>query len=284
MRCVAPALVLFAIAIHGCSLVSLDGLTGGKILPVGADSGSMGSDSGQGDEVGPPQSAYAAAVLADSPIAYWRLDETSGTTARDSSGHGNDGTYIGVVSHGTAGAIASDPDTATTFDGATGYMDGGNRFAFTGQQALSLEAWVKANSTTSYLGIASREDTSGGPPSEGYVLFVSPSDGVFGFQRLDGASQTTVTSMSVASASAYVHIVATYDGSQMSIYVNGASELTQTASFPIAGAMNDFVVGAEAGGAEAFFDGAMDEVAVYDHVLTPAQVSTHYMVGTGQGP
>jgi len=70
------------------------------------------------------------AVLADTPIAYWRLDESAGMIARDSSGHGNDGTYIGGVHPGTAGAIANDPDTAATFDGATGYMDGGNRFAF----------------------------------------------------------------------------------------------------------------------------------------------------------
>ena len=70
----------------------------------------------------------------------------------------------------------------------------------------------------------------------------------------------------------------------MTIYVNGVSEMTQVASFSIAGAANDFVVGAEAGGGEAFFDGAMDEVAVYDHVLTAARVSTHYMIGMGQGP
>lgn len=287
MRGAVLALVVVAIATHGCSLVSLDGLTGGRA--PGVDGGSSGGpdaaqDSGPSDGPAPPFSAYAAAVLADTPVAYWRLDETSGTTAHDSSGHGNDATYIGGVHPGTAGAITNDPDTAATFDGATGYVDGGSRFAFAGAQPFSLEAWVRASSTTSYLGIASREDTSGGPPSEGYILFVSPSDGVFGFQRLDGSSLTSITSTSVASASAYVHIVATYDGVQMSVYVNGASEATETASFSIAGASNDMVVGAEAGGGEDFFDGAMDEVAVYDHALTAARVTAHYMVGTGQAP
>jgi hypothetical protein len=36
---------------------------------------------------------YDNAVLALGPLAYWKLDETSGTTAVDSSGNGNNGTY-----------------------------------------------------------------------------------------------------------------------------------------------------------------------------------------------
>jgi hypothetical protein len=38
--------------------------------------------------------AYEDEVLADLPLIYWRLDETSGTTAADSSGNGNDGTIV----------------------------------------------------------------------------------------------------------------------------------------------------------------------------------------------
>lgn len=38
-------------------------------------------------------SPYEAEVLADSPIGFWRLDETIGTTAKDSSGNGRNGTY-----------------------------------------------------------------------------------------------------------------------------------------------------------------------------------------------
>ena len=40
--------------------------------------------------------AYAAAVLADHPSIYYKLDESAGTTATDSSGHRLDGTYNGV--------------------------------------------------------------------------------------------------------------------------------------------------------------------------------------------
>jgi hypothetical protein len=269
---------LAALATCACSLIPLDGLTDG-VVALGPDAGDAGQDAPL-----PPPSLYAQVVLADDPVAYWRLDETSGVTARDFSGHGNDATYIGGVHAGSAGAITGDPDTAASFDGATGYLDAGNNFAFAGAQPFSLEAWVRSTSMQGYGGVFSREDTAGGPPSEGYLAFVSPSDGVYGFQRLDGNSLTSITSMSTASASHYDHVVATYDGNVMTLYVNGVAEATETASFPIAGANHDFVVGAEVGGAEDFFEGELDEVAVYEHVLTANRVSAHYLAGTGQGP
>jgi hypothetical protein len=273
------ALVVGVLATCACSLVSLDGLTGG-FIPAGVEAG---TDSGV-DAPLPPLSAYAQVVLADDPIAYWRLDESSGVVARDSSGHGNDATYIGGVQLGTPGAIANDPDTAATFDGATGYLDAGDNFAFPETQAFSVEAWVRSLSMQGYGGIFSREDTSGGPPSEGYLGFVSPGDGVYGFQRLDGNNLTSVNSTLPASASHYDHVVATYDGNVMTLYVNGVAESSQPAAFSIAGATHHFVVAAEVGGAEDFFDGALDDVAVYEHALSANRVTAHYLSGTGQGP
>src|SRR5688572_27310377 len=41
-----------------------------------------------------PTSAYAAAVLADQPVGYWRLNEASGTEAADSSTNRLDGRYV----------------------------------------------------------------------------------------------------------------------------------------------------------------------------------------------
>src|SRR5207248_5123717 len=51
---------------------------------------------------------YASAVLADHPAAYWRMDETSGSVAKDSSGNGHSANLFGV-SGGASGALAADP-------------------------------------------------------------------------------------------------------------------------------------------------------------------------------
>ena len=54
-----------------------------------------------------PDGRYVGSVLTDRPAAYWRLDDTSGTTAADFSGNGLNGTYAGGVT------LAHDADIAT---------------------------------------------------------------------------------------------------------------------------------------------------------------------------
>ena len=67
---------------------------------------------------------YRTQTLASGPVAYWRLNETSGTTAFDSVG-GFDGTDIGSLIFGVSGPAApafpgfENGHTAYQFDGAT---------------------------------------------------------------------------------------------------------------------------------------------------------------------
>ncbi len=67
--------------------------------------------------------AYADVVLADSPLAYYRLGESSGTTMTDSSGNGRHGTYVGSPTLGAAGLVPG--DTCADFDGVNDYAAAG---------------------------------------------------------------------------------------------------------------------------------------------------------------
>ena len=74
-------------------------------LPVGVGESRRGSTTTWPPVVPAPPSivpadAYGASVFNDSPISFWRLDETSGTTAADTSDNGNTGQYVGGVTHG----------------------------------------------------------------------------------------------------------------------------------------------------------------------------------------
>ena len=64
---------------------------------------------------------YRNTVLELNPIAYWRLGESSGTSAVDEVG-AYQGTYIGSPTLAQQGLLVDDLDTAVTFDGSTNYF------------------------------------------------------------------------------------------------------------------------------------------------------------------
>jgi hypothetical protein len=111
-----------------------------------------------------PTADYAARVLADRPVRFYRLGETAGTVAVDSGLNRADGTYLGGVTLGAAGALSGDPDKATTFGGANGYvnlpsLDLQNR-------SFTIEAWIKPSAssppaTQTYFGAYRSPGTTG---------------------------------------------------------------------------------------------------------------------------
>src|SRR5262245_20628445 len=84
-----------------------------------------------------PLWSYPAKVVADGAVAYWRLNETSGTTAVDVIGAKN-GTIAAGVTLGQTGALA-DGDKAMRFNGTTGKITA-PVVPFTA--TLTLEAWI----------------------------------------------------------------------------------------------------------------------------------------------
>src|SRR4029453_13384502 len=90
-----------------------------------------------------PAGSYPARVVADGAVAYWRLGETSGTSAVDVIGGAN-GTISGGVMLGQTGALA-DGNTAMLFDATNEYVNVPNgSYAAIGTGPLTLECWMKS--------------------------------------------------------------------------------------------------------------------------------------------
>ena len=107
--------------------------------------------------------AYRSQVLADEPLAYWRLGEPSGTSAADASGNGNTGTYGGSPTLGATGALAGDTDTATSFDGVNDNVSVPNNAALNLNGSFSIEFWAKQTSFTNTTpGIVNKGDLGDG--------------------------------------------------------------------------------------------------------------------------
>ena len=89
--------------------------------------------------------AYEQAVLADRPVAYWRLGEASGPTAVDATGHGHNGKYHGHVTYGETGAIEGDRNTAVGLR-AHEYVEIPDSVHFSQPEShagLTVEVWMR---------------------------------------------------------------------------------------------------------------------------------------------
>jgi hypothetical protein len=90
-------------------------------------------------------SVYAEAVLADSPVSYWRLGESSGTVAVDEMGT-NVGTYVGSITLGQTGALVGDADTSVLFNPADSEITVADHASLDVGDVFSLECWVNRDS------------------------------------------------------------------------------------------------------------------------------------------
>jgi Concanavalin A-like lectin/glucanases superfamily len=156
------------------------------------------------------------AACADSPIAYYRLGEPFGSVAaHDSSAAGNNG-RIGVgLGLAQPGLLAGDTDTAIVFPPETAL---GETFAVVASDVakfehsvLSVEAWVKPSEVS----VAGSQIVSLGAS---YGLVADP---VGGFEFF--VAGTILGTAARVVPGLICHVVGTYDGRLMTIYVNSVA-------------------------------------------------------------
>jgi hypothetical protein len=302
--------VVFAPSLAGClALLPLDGLTEGGDAASGEEGGSDATsndsahlpdgigatdatspirDAGQdGQRDSAPEAApadgeagappdYRSTVLADDPLAYLRVDESTSTVAHDATGNGNNGQYVGGFTLGVPGALLTDSDPAVSLDGSTGYIDFGNLFPFVGTVPMTLEIWAKPSAlTTNYPSLFSRQINS---PRSGYFMFVrdvgNGDSNTFGFERWnDGGYQTDWWQTPVSSS--WHYFVGTFDGSTSRAYVDGQLVASNSATQSLGSFAATLQVGTCVLGQDSFA-GAVDEIAVYGAALSQARISAHY--------
>ncbi|HYI80355.1 MAG TPA: LamG-like jellyroll fold domain-containing protein [Thermoleophilaceae bacterium] len=215
----------------------------------------------------PPASTYSNAVLADTPISYWRLGETSGAAA-DQRGV-NPGTYTNSPTRGAASLLTSDTvNKAVSLDGSNDYVNVPSSTSLNLSSPITLEAWIKPTTvptTGNFASILSK--------AESYSL-------QFNGPRLEftviqfGVRQRLQAPVGAIVAGQTYHVAATYDGTTRRLYVNGAQVATGALTGGATSTTNSLRMGSWSG--NEYLRGILDETAVYSTALSAARVQAHY--------
>lgn len=225
--------------------------------------------------------AYKDIIAAETGlVSWWRLGETTGTSAADSKG-ANTGTYNGGFTLNAAGAIRGDSDGSVTLDGTSGYVSVPSA-AGLHPASVTVEGWFYFTAAQNDQSIISSNTWTAG--DIGYVLKRSQtgSNGPqFGTYKATGAGWTVALDPgSNLSQNAWHHLVGTYDGSNIILYRDGVAVATTAYTTALGYQNTEFRIGrgydTTTGGYQA---GSYDEVAIYNVALTAAQVKTHYEWG-----
>lgn len=276
-RVLRSALIMVAVG-SGCSLTtSLEGYAGSAGRSVSTQDAAP--DSTASLDAGEPSDPYTAAVLADRPIGYWKLDEKSGGTAFAMVGPVH-GTYSGDVQFGGAGAMGG---FSPAFDGSDEYVDLGSGFGFEGRTAYSIELWAKRTTTREdqYRTLLSKSAASGSRRTGWHVFLLpagDPLEHCVAIETYDGTSTWDgLLGTTSLAAGVWYHVVFTFasDGTSH-VFLNGGVDATGTNPLTIAATPATAKIANNSDGVGNPFRGQIDEVALYDRALTPAQVQAHY--------
>ena len=224
-------------------------------------------------------SLYAETVLADSPIAYYRLGEPAGfsiTTAYDWGGSAFNGTISGGVTLGEPGAIFNDPNTAMLFDGSSGGIALPSGLNPSGWTSVTVEYWFNCTSITGLKRILSNSGTSG--TNQGIDSGLN-TNAMTLFFFLGNGTTFGNTGTGALNLNQWYHIVGTWDGTTMRLYVNAVQVSSASLSGSIAAASASLFLANRSG--ISFYPGLLDEVAIYQNkALSQARITAHYNVGT----
>lgn len=223
-------------------------------------------------------------TTAESSSTGYHLDDftvKSITPATDSKGS-NPGEYVNAPTLAVAGAITGDANTAVTFDGTNDYVQAVGTTGIPVSTAVrSVEMWFKTSS-------ASRQ-----------VLFnygTLATNQEFGLW-LD-AGGTTITAWGKASDKTFTmpggtavnngawhHVVKTYDGTSITLYIDGVALTPQTATRATVMDAHGFGIGAvivpgDGSASGGYFNGQIDEVSLYTTTLDQTTVTNHFDLGT----
>ena len=217
----------------------------------------------------------AAIPASTDPVAWWKFDETGGTTAADSSGNNNTASLVGgpVFTAGTVG-------NALSFNGSNQYVTIPHSPALNVIN-FTVSLWVYPKAVKSdWQPLITKENATGGNRNYGLYILPNTLKVHYSFQAGDCSTYRSFTSLGSMAQNAWNLVTMSYDGSSFKLYLNDALDSVQSISSAVCQNTEPVKLGSEL---SVFtpFNGNEDDVRLYNRVISASEVSSLYTAGAG---
>lgn len=223
----------------------------------------------------------AALYKSSSLAGHWKLDETDGTTAADSSSNNITGTLNGTdfAASNETGIVSN----ATIFDGSDDFITAPSNPALRILGDITISFWLKRNGTDSvetildYAAIGEQEERN-----HLYQVWIQNTGRLFFEWEHSGGANISVSTTNPAAAPvgewAYYNFVRDTSSGTVNFYVNGVLVDSDTfATLPTGGEDSTLWIAREANTNFYGINGTLDDLRIYNRALSSKEIASLYI-------
>lgn len=206
-------------------------------------------------------------------IGWWKLDETSGTSAADNAGKSMTGTLNGGMTF-AANSVAGRQGRALSFDGTDDYISLPGGFSEF-DNGMTFTVWAYPTAVKNW---ARFLDLGQGQGNDNILLARESTTNTLIFQGWGGSADGSyVRATSAIELNKWQFFAVTIDTSgNVVIYKNGSAVATGTSTWPWGVTRTNNYIGKSNWSADSYYQGYMDDIRVFDYAMTAAEISTVY--------
>ncbi len=216
--------------------------------------------------------APLSAGITNGLVAWYKLDETNGTTAASSVGTGLDGTITGTTA--SASWRLGRMDRAFEFDGTNDQITVSDADDLDVSNAFTLSAWVCPHANDAEAGTTN-------------VQTLVEKTGAYSLVLSDRRPQISVPGLTTnlfdvsnrVPQKLWSHVAAAYDGTNMVLYLDGAEVSSTNVTGTVQTNAANLGIGTTLGTTNRWFDGLIDDLRIYNRGLSSAEAHEVYTLG-----